>query len=83
VSGSVFDVPTTMSKMLYLEMSFEDILLSVTANPVRFVNRIPGMGTLEDQRAGRHRAVRNQRRQFSAHRFPKERAVRLQGNRKP
>ena len=46
VNGPVFDLPTTMSKMLYLGMSFEDILLRVTANPARIVNRLPGMGTL-------------------------------------
>jgi dihydroorotase len=28
-------------------MSFDDILLRVTANPARIINRIPGLGTLE------------------------------------
>ena len=46
VNGPVYDMPTTMSKMLYLGMSFEDVLLRVTANPARIVNRVPGMGTL-------------------------------------
>jgi len=46
VNGPVFDMPTTMSKMLYLGMSFEEVLLRVTANPARIINRVPGMGTL-------------------------------------
>jgi dihydroorotase len=33
--------------MLYLGMSFEEVLLRVTANPARIINRVPGMGTLE------------------------------------
>jgi predicted amidohydrolase len=32
-------MPTTMSEMLYLGMSFEDILLRVTGNPARIINR--------------------------------------------
>ena len=47
INGPVYDMPTTMSKMLYLGMSFDDILLRVTANPARIINRIPGLGTLE------------------------------------
>jgi dihydroorotase len=47
VNGPVYDMPTTMSKMLHLGMSFEDVLLRVTANPARIINRVPGMGTLE------------------------------------
>jgi dihydroorotase len=39
-------MPTTMSKFLYLGMSFDDILLRSTANPARVVNRLPGLGTL-------------------------------------
>jgi len=46
VNGPVYDMPTTMSKMLYLGMSFEEVLLRVTANPARIINRVPGMGTL-------------------------------------
>jgi dihydroorotase len=46
VNGPVYDMPTTMSKMLYLGMSLEDILLRVTANPARIINRVPGLGTL-------------------------------------
>jgi dihydroorotase len=40
-------MPTTMSKMLYLGMSFEEVLLRSTANPAGIINRVPGMGTLE------------------------------------
>ena len=40
-------MPTTMSKFLHLGMSFEDVLLRVTANPAKIINRVPGMGTLE------------------------------------
>ena len=47
INGPVFDMPTTMSKMLHLGMSFDDILLRVTAAPARIINRIPGLGTLE------------------------------------
>ena len=41
-------MPTTMSKLLYLGMSFEDVLLRSTASPAKIVNRIPGLGTLTD-----------------------------------
>ena len=46
INGPVYDMPTTMSKFLYLGMSFDDILLRSTANPARVVNRLPGLGTL-------------------------------------
>jgi len=45
--GPVFDMPTTMSKLLYLGMTFEDILVRTTANPAKVVNRIPMLGTLQ------------------------------------
>ncbi|MCC6585090.1 MAG: amidohydrolase/deacetylase family metallohydrolase [Bryobacterales bacterium] len=51
VNGPVFDLPTTMMKMMYLGMSFDDALLRVTANPARIVNsqmvRVPKLGSLE------------------------------------
>jgi dihydroorotase len=47
IDGPVFDMPTTMSKMLHLGMSFEDILARSTANPAKVINRLPGMGSLE------------------------------------
>ena len=47
IHGPVYDLPTTMTKMLYLGMSFEDIVLRTTANPARYINRIPMLGTLQ------------------------------------
>jgi dihydroorotase len=46
VAGPVYDLPTTLSKFLYLGMSFEDVLLRATANPARVISRVPGLGTL-------------------------------------
>ncbi|MBI1786592.1 MAG: amidohydrolase/deacetylase family metallohydrolase [Acidobacteria bacterium] len=46
IRGPVFDMPTTMSKLLYLGMSFDDVLTRVTANPARIVNRLEGLGSL-------------------------------------
>ena len=47
VAGPVFDLPTTLSKFLYLGMSFEDVLMRATASPARVISRVPGLGTLE------------------------------------
>jgi dihydroorotase len=47
VNGPVYDMPTSMSKLLYLGMSFDDVLLRSTANPAKIVNRIPMLGTLQ------------------------------------
>ena len=47
VHGPVFDMPTTMSKFLYLGMGLDDIILRTTANPAKVVNRIPMLGTLQ------------------------------------
>src|SRR5258706_7039305 len=46
INGPVYDMPTTMSNLLSLGMTFDDVLLRTTSNPARIVNRIPGMGTL-------------------------------------
>jgi dihydroorotase len=46
VNGPVYDMPTTMSKMLHLGMSLDDVLLRSTFNPAKVVDRLPGMGTL-------------------------------------
>jgi dihydroorotase len=46
VNGPVYDMPTTMSKMMYLGMSFDDVLLRTTSAPAKIINRVPGMGTL-------------------------------------
>ena len=47
VDGPVFDLPTTMSKLLYLGMSFDDVLRCSTVNPGRLVTPLPGVGTLQ------------------------------------
>jgi dihydroorotase len=46
VSGPVFDLPTTMSKMLAVGMSEDDIIEKCTAAPARVVNRVQGMGAI-------------------------------------
>ena len=40
-------MPTTMSKMMELGMSFDDVLLRSTAKPAQILNRVPKLGTLE------------------------------------
>lgn len=45
INGPVFDLPTTMSKMLNLGMPMEDIIASVTAVPARVIHR-PDLGAL-------------------------------------
>jgi len=47
IRGPVYDMPTTMSKLLHLGWSFDDVLLRSTANPGRIVNRVPMLGTLQ------------------------------------
>jgi dihydroorotase len=47
INGPAFDMPTTMNKLLHLGMSFDDVLLRVTAAPAKIVNRLEGMGRLE------------------------------------
>jgi dihydroorotase len=46
VDGPVYDMPTTMSKMLVLGMTFDDVLKRSTVNPARIINRVEGMVTL-------------------------------------
>jgi dihydroorotase len=46
INGPTYDLPTTMSKYLYLGLSFEDVLLRSTYNPAKVIGRLPGMGTL-------------------------------------
>jgi dihydroorotase len=47
INGPVYDMPTTMSKLLYLGLSFDDVLLRSTLNPAKVVGRLDGMGTLQ------------------------------------
>ena len=46
LKGPVFDLPTTMSKMMHLGMSFDDVLTRTTAAPARIINRVEGLGSL-------------------------------------
>ncbi len=46
IKGPVFDMPTTMSKMMYLGMSFDDVLMRTTLAPAKIVGRVEGLGTL-------------------------------------
>ncbi|MCC6857106.1 MAG: amidohydrolase/deacetylase family metallohydrolase [Bryobacterales bacterium] len=47
INGPTYDLPTTMSKYLYLGMSFDDVLLRSTYNPAKIIGRVQGLGTLE------------------------------------
>jgi dihydroorotase len=47
VKGPVYDMPTTLSKLMYLGMSLDDVLLRSTANPARIINRVPDLGTFK------------------------------------
>ena len=47
VNGPVFDLPTTMSKLLYLGMSFDEVLKCSTVNPAKVVKPLPLLGTLQ------------------------------------
>jgi len=46
INTVIFDQPTTMSKYLYLGLSFDDVLLRSTYNPGKIIGRVPGLGTL-------------------------------------
>src|SRR5207247_4652200 len=46
IKGPVYDMPTTMSKLLYLGMSFDEVLLRSTANPAKVIGRVEGLGEL-------------------------------------
>lgn len=47
IRGPVYDMPTTMSKMMHLGMPFDDVLSRTTIAPAKIINRLPGMGTLD------------------------------------
>jgi dihydroorotase len=40
-------MPTTLSKLLVLGMSLEEVLVRATARPAQVIGRISGMGTLD------------------------------------
>ena len=44
--GPVFDLPTTMSKLLNLGMGLEDVIRCVTTNPARVIGEAEQLGTL-------------------------------------
>ncbi|MCX6586479.1 MAG: amidohydrolase/deacetylase family metallohydrolase [Acidobacteria bacterium] len=46
IEGPVYDMPTTMTKLLHLGMPFDEVLQRSTINPARIIGRLPGMGTL-------------------------------------
>jgi len=45
--GTAFDLTTTMSKMLHVGMSFEDMLASVTSRPAAALGRADELGSLK------------------------------------
>lgn len=47
INGPVYDMPTTMSKLLHVGMSFDDVLRCSTVNPARVVGPLPKLGTLQ------------------------------------
>ncbi len=47
LNGPVYDLPTTMSKLLYLGMSFDEVLIRTTANPAKVINRVQDLGKIE------------------------------------
>jgi dihydroorotase len=46
VNGPVYDMPTTMMKLMAAGMSFDDVLERVTIAPAKVVNRVERLGTL-------------------------------------
>lgn len=46
VNGPVLDLVTTLSKMLYLGMDLNDVLLRATSGPAAAIGRFPALGTL-------------------------------------
>ncbi|MBI3466630.1 MAG: amidohydrolase family protein, partial [Planctomycetes bacterium] len=49
VNGPAFDLPTTMSKFLYLGMPLEECILRTTANAAKVLDdRVPGVGSLQE-----------------------------------
>ncbi|MEW5977412.1 MAG: amidohydrolase/deacetylase family metallohydrolase [Acidobacteriota bacterium] len=44
VKGPVYDLPTTLSKLMFLGMSFDDVLERATRAPAQVINRVEGLG---------------------------------------
>ena len=47
LSGPVYDLPTTMSKFLYLGMTLDEVVAATTAVPAGFLKRLGSIGTLK------------------------------------
>jgi dihydroorotase len=47
MNGPVYDLPTTMSKLMHVGMSFEQVLKCSTVNPARVVTPLRNLGTLQ------------------------------------
>jgi len=47
IRGPVYDLPTTMSKMLSLGMDLSDVIAAATQNPARAIGWLPEIGTLQ------------------------------------
>ena len=52
INGPVYDLPTTMSKLLNLGMPLEDVVRKSTAEPARAIGRTDGLGHLGVGAAG-------------------------------
>ncbi|MBV6433363.1 MAG: Deacetylase [Bryobacteraceae bacterium] len=91
VNGPVYDMPTTMSKLLYLGMSVDDVILRTTANPAKAVNRVEGMGQIKvggpadlavlELEEGQFRLIDSQRNAVSATKRFVSRATIVRGRR--
>jgi dihydroorotase len=46
INGPVFDLPTTLSKLMHTGMSFDGVLKCSTANPGKIITPVPGIGNL-------------------------------------
>jgi dihydroorotase len=46
IRGPVYDLPTTLSKLMHAGMSFDDVLKCATANPGGVITPLAGAGTL-------------------------------------
>jgi len=46
IRGPVYDLPTTLSKLMHAGMSFDDVLKCSTANPGKIITPVQGIGTL-------------------------------------
>lgn len=52
IAGPVYDLPTTMSKLLYLGMSLEDVIKATTFTPAKIIGMEKQIGTLKSGAIG-------------------------------